>query len=390
MAELLELSKDRSRFDVLVVESSGISEPLPVAEVFTMEQEGTGKRLSDYAHLDTTVTLVDAYNFGRDYTSPDTLASRNVAAFAGDERGVVDLLVDQVEFADVIVVNKTDLVSPGELQATLAVLRRLNPSARLIPAHHAAVPLASVLLTGAFSMERAAAAPGWLKELRGAHVPESVEYGITSFVFRARRPFHAARLMGLIRGGSGGPLRAVVRSKGFAWLAVDGGMDEVALVSQAGRVWQLSQGRAWWATVPRKRWPRGLAAMVAAEGKWDDTYGDRATELVVIGRGMARGEVEAALRGALVDDAEWAAGPAAWDLMEDPFDFFPYEDEVEGGEGEEEGSDGGAEEGGGGGGGHAHGGGGGGGGDSGHVHGEHCNHDEEPPRPTTCRVIVET
>jgi len=291
-----------------------------------------------------------------------------------------------VEFADVIVINKTDLVSAAELESLLALLKKLNPGAALLPAARGAVPPRRVLRTGAFSPARAAAAPGWLRELRGAHTPETEEYGITSFVFRARRPFHAARLMGLIRGGSGGPLRAVVRSKGFAWLAVDGGMDEVALVSQAGRVWQLSQGRAWWATVPRKRWPRGLAAMVAAEGKWDDTYGDRATELVVIGRGMARGEVEAALRGALVDDVEWAAGPAAWDLMEDPFDFFPYEDEVEGGEGEEGGSDGCVEEGGGGG--HAHG--GGGGGDSGHVHGEHCNHGEEPPRPTTCRVIVET
>ena len=278
-----------------------------------------------------------------------------------------------------LVVNKTDLVSAAELEALLALLKKLNPGATLLPAARGAVPLRSVLLTGAFSPARAAAAPGWLRELRGAHTPETEEYGITSFVFRARRPFHAARLMALIRGGSGGPLRAVVRSKGFAWLAVDGGMDEVALISQAGRVWQLSQGRPWWATVPRKRWPRGVADVVAVGGKWDATYGDRATELVVIGRGMARGEVEAALRGALVDDAEWAAGPEAWDLMEDPFDFFPYEDEVE--EEEEEG------EGGGGGGGGI----GGGAGAEGHVHGEHSDHgDEEPPRPTTCRVIVET
>ncbi len=294
-----------------------------------------------------------------------------------------------------IVVNKTDLVSALELEALLALLKKLNPGAALLPASRGAVPLRSVLLTGAFSPARAAAAPGWLRELRGAHVPETEEFGITSFVFRARRPFHAARLMALIRRGSAGPLRCVVRSKGFAWLAVDGGMDEVALVSQAGRVWQFSQGRAWWATVPRRRWPRGVAEAMAGAGKWDPTHGDRATELVVIGRGMAREEVEAALAGALVNDEEWAAGPEAWDLMEDPFDFFPYEDEVEGAEGGEGGGgeEGGGEEGGRGGGARAEAQGGGGG--EAHVHGEHCNHggedgEEEPPRPTTCRVIVET
>jgi len=366
LTELLELSSERSRFDLIVVESSGISEPLPVAEVFTLEQEGTGKRLSDYARLDTTVTVVDAFNFIRDYESPDTLASRKVAAFSGDERGVVDLLVDQVEFSDVIIVNKTDLVTAGELEGLLALLRRLNPAATLLPTQRAAVPLSSVALTGAFSMERAATAPGWLKELRGSHTPETAEYGITSFVFRAARPFHPARLFSLIRAGKFGALGCVIRSKGFAWLAVDGGMDEVALWSQAGRVWQLAQGRAWWATVPRSQWPASLKIKEHSE-----RYGDRSSEIVFIGKGMVESVVRAALESALVNDEEWEAGPALWDSLDDPFDFFPYEDELdyEGEEEEEEEEEVGVE----------------GGGK--HVHGEECNHPSE--RPTTCRIIVE-
>ena len=264
LAELLALSADRSRFDVLVVESSGISEPQPVAEVFELAQEGTGLRLADFARLDTTVTCVDAYNFPRDFGSADSLAARGLRAYEGDSRCLADLLTDQVEFADVLLLNKTDLVPPSELPALRALLQRLNPAAALLPAVRAAVPLASILLTNSFSMAKARAAPGWLRELRGAHVPETHEFGITSFVFKARRPFHAGRLYALIAQGSAGALGCVLRSKGYAWLAVDGGWDEVALWSSAGRVWQMSQGRAWWATVPRAQWPRGLAALLGA------------------------------------------------------------------------------------------------------------------------------
>jgi G3E family GTPase len=408
----LDLASDRSRFDVIVVESSGISEPLPVAEVFEFAQESTGRRLSDFARLDTTVTCVDAFNFPRDFGSADSLEARRVAAYAGDPRCLVDLLTDQVEFADVLVLNKADLVAPQELAATTALLRRLNPAARILPAVRAAVPLASILATGTFSMARARAAPGWLQELRGAHVPETLEYGISSFIFRAKRPFHAARLYALIAAGKGGALGCVVRSKGFAWLAVDGGMDEVALWASAGRVWQLSQGRAWWATVAQREWPEGLRELLGApggaeggpaaaaasaagapgaegqqqqagprRGVWDPTYGDRGSEIVFIGQGLVEGEVRSALQATLVTDEEFAQGRDLWDASEDPFDFFPYEDELddeeEEGEGEGEEVEGG---------GHTH----NGVPCTGHHHeGEEGEEKRPEKRPTTCRIVVE-
>ena len=389
---------------MIVVESSGISEPLPVAEVFELAQEGTGLRLADFARLDTTVTLVDALNFPADFASADSLAGRALAAYDGDSRCLADLLTDQVEFADVLLVNKADLVAPEALAATRALLQRLNPGARLLTAVRAAVPLREVLLTGAFSLARARSAPGWLRELRGAHAPETLEYGISSFIFRARRPFHGARLYSLIAAGRRGALGCVLRSKGYAWLAVDGGMDEVALWSSAGRVWQLSQGRAWWVTVPAREWPAGMRALLgapeeggsgssssgggasggsagAAKGVWDAVYGDRGSEIVFIGQGMDEAAVRSALAGALVSEEEWLAGRELWDEMEDPFDFFPYEDELDEDEEEEEGE----EEGGG------HGSG------LGHSHdGVPCSgHGEEdgappPRRPTTCRIVVET
>ena len=299
------------------------------------------------------------------------------------------------------------MTSPADLARLSAALSHLNPGARQLTVSHGAVRVSDVVRTGLFSSERAASAPGWLRELRGAHVPESLEYGISSFVWRASRPLHPARLMTLIQAGSRGALNTVIRSKGSAWLAVDGGMDEVAIWSQAGRVWQFSQGRPWWVTVPRAEWPRGLAAALGADGKsaarkWDARFGDRANEVVFIGVGMDAGVVRAALDAALVDDSEWAAGPDAWDLWDDPFDFFPYEEdddeeddgEDDGGGGAEGDADGDGVGGGGVGGahGHAHGhvhGDADDDGAHGHAHGEGETCDHEPERPTTCRIVVE-
>ena len=303
-----------------------------------------------------------------------------------------------------LVLNKVDLLTPAEVATLSGLLTKLNPTARIITAEHGRVPLDAVLRTGSFSMARAASAPGWLRELRGSHVPESVEYGITSFVFRARRPFHPARLSALIHaaGTPTGDLRPVLRSKGFAWLAVDGGMDEVALWAQAGRVWQLSQGRPWWATVDRSQWPPGLEALLGVGGgsagvsvtpAWHATYGDRGTEVVFIGRDMDEARVKGALEAALVNDEEWARGPELWDGYDDPFDFFPYEDELEEeGDGEEdegEAATGGAS---------------GGGGAAAtvlfHVHSERCSHGAAedalvhghsappPTRPNSVRIFV--
>lgn len=234
-----------------------------------------------------------------------------------------------------------------------ATLTALNPGARLVEATFGTVPLGAILNTKAFSLAKAAAAPGWLRELRGSHVPESTEFGISSFVFHAARPFHPTRLHALVFASPA--LTGVLRSKGFVWLACDGGQDDSGLWSHAGAVFQFSTGRPWWATVPRDAWPPGAAEVLAGR-PWDAVHGDRGQELVFIGAGMDRGAVEAGLRGALLTDAEFAAGPEAWEEYDDPFDFFPYEDDDER-EGEGEGGDDATmSEDGGGAGGHAHGG----------------------------------
>lgn len=350
LTELISLAKSK-KFDYLVIESSGISEPLPVAEVFTFADQNTGEKLSDYATLDTTVTIVDAYNFSLDFQSTDSLVDRKLAAYASDERNVVELLTDQIEFADVIILNKADLLedAPEALSRIRGLVQKLNPEARIIESQFSKVDLDKVLNTGLFSFEKAATAPGWLKEMRGEHVPESLEYDVSSFVFRARRPFHPERLNQLVHSSRRGALRSVVRSKGFFWIAVDGGMDDLAMWAQAGRIWQFSTGRPWWATVPEDRWPsevkvlaRGTeeekyalsksgtsSAIIPGGGGWLEKWGDRGSEIVIIGIRMNHDEVRNALNAALLTDEEFAAGPEVWEEYEDPFDFFPYEDEDE-------------------------------------------------------------
>lgn len=213
LIEVNRLAKE-GRFDQLVIESTGIAEPLPVAETFTFDGDD-GKSLSDVARLDTMVTVVDGFNFLKDYTSADSIQSRGESLGEGDARNVVDLLIDQIEFCNVIILNKTDLIDKVQRQKLVAIIRSLNPDARIVHAQFGVVPLEEVLNTGLFDFDKAAQAPGWLKELRGEHTPETDEYGITSFVFRARRPFHPARFAQVMEGS----LDGVVRSKGYFWLA---------------------------------------------------------------------------------------------------------------------------------------------------------------------------
>jgi len=311
---LLEVSRlaREGKFDQLVIESTGISEPLPVAETFTFADE-TGRGLSDVARLDTMVTVVDAYNFLRDYSSYDSLQARGESLGAADERTVVDLLVEQVEFCDVIVLNKIDLVEAGARERLAAMLGRLNPRARIVAAEFGRVPLDQLLDTGLFDFEQAAQAPGWLKELRGEHLPETQEYGIDSFVYRARRPFHPARFHALIESDWPG----VVRSKGFFWLA-----SRPALAgswSQAGGVCRHGLAGRWWAAVPAEQWPRDAETVARIRAKWHEDTGDARQELVLIGMGMDQAALRARLDRCLLDDAEMAQGPAAWSAYPDPF-----------------------------------------------------------------------
>ena len=302
----------QGRFDCLVIESTGISEPLPVAETFTFTDE-EGHRLNDLARLDTMVTVVDAYNFLRDYSSEDSLADRRQARAEDDERCVVDLLIEQVEFADVIVLNKVDLVDETQLRQLEAILRALNPRARQVISRFGRVPLGEIIETGRFDLEAAKAAPGWMAELRGEHTPETEEYGISSFVYRARRPFHPERFMRCIQSEWPG----VLRSKGFFWLATR--HDWAGSWSQAGPACRTEGAGLWWAAAPKNQWPDAEAEVRDIMADWRKPWGDRRQEIVLIGQGADPDAMNARLDACLLTDAEMQTGPVAWARLPDPF-----------------------------------------------------------------------
>lgn len=295
LVEVAALAK-AGRFDYLVIESTGIGEPLPVAETFTFEDD-EGRSLSKIARLDTMVTVVDARNFLDDYASDDLLGDRGESLGAEDLRTVATLLVDQIEFCDVIVVNKADLVSPAELSRLLSILHTLNPRARLEITQHGRVDLASVLDTGLFDFEQAAQAPGWLKEMRGEHVPETEEYGIASFVYRGRRPFHPTRFWDWMHTEWPG----VIRAKGWFWLASR---------PEWAAVWSLAGSSR--DHGPAGFWPEGIDSQGTLRR-------DARQEIVLIGIGMNPAELTACFDACLLSDAEMAAGEDAWRRLADPF-----------------------------------------------------------------------
>lgn len=313
LIEIARLARE-GRFDYLLVESTGISEPLPVAETFTFEDEA-GRRLSDVARLDTMVTVVDARAFLDDWQSEDDLRARQIALGEGDERTVADLLVEQVEFANVLVISKIDLVPPEDVSRLEAMLRHLNPEARVVRAERGAVPLDAVMGTGLFDFEKAARAPGWLKELRGEHVPETVEYGIASFVYRARAPFHPSRFWDVLQDPD--TWQGVLRSKGFFWLASR--MDITGLWSQAGGAGTCEAAGIWYASIPKGEWPDDPDTRAQIERDWQDPWGDRRQEIVFIGVGLDEGALTARLDAALLTEKERAAGPKRWAKLRDPF-----------------------------------------------------------------------
>jgi G3E family GTPase len=319
LIEVSKLARD-GRFDYLVIESTGISEPLPVAETFTFEDEH-GKSLSDVARLDTMVTVVDAASFLEEYRRADFLQARGQAVSDDDQRTIADLLIEQVEFCDVIVLNKIDRVSEAEKMHLRAMLHALNPRAEIVEAVFGKVPLDKVLNTGKFSFEEAAKAPMWLKELRGEHTPETEEYGISSFVFRARKPFHPMRLWNLIHDEA--VWKNVLRSKGFFWLATR--MNTVGEWAQAGGSLNLSPAGSWWASVPKSHWGVDAEMQAEIEKLFDGKYGDRRQELVFIGTTMNQAELIARLEEALLTPEEMAQGEAVWETYFDPFPDWQFQ-----------------------------------------------------------------
>ncbi len=311
---LLEVERlaQAGRFDQLVIESTGISEPLPVAETFTFEGED-GRSLGDLAQLDTMVTVVDAFNFLRDYRSRDSLQVRGESLGEEDQRTVVDLLVEQIEFCDVLVLNKIDLVAESERDRLIGILRGLNPRARIELSEFGQVPLNRVLNTGLFDFDEAAKAPGWLQELRGTHTPETEEYGIGSFVYRARRPFHPQRFFDWVNREWPG----VVRSKGFFWLASHPTL--AGNWSQAGAVARHGVAGRWWAAVPDAQWPKDPESVALIRQKWDERVGDARQELVIIGIDLNEASLRAQFDACLLTDAEMACGPEVWTSWDSRF-----------------------------------------------------------------------
>jgi G3E family GTPase len=300
------------RFEYLLIESTGISEPLPVADTFTWAA-GETEALSDIARLDTMVTVVDGLNFLRDYEAALSLKERQTAATEDDARTITDLLVDQVETANVLVVNKLDLISPRERERLKAFLAQLNPKAHQIDSRFGRIPVRSILNTGRFDYERLRSSPGWKLALRGEGASESEEFGVKNFVYRARRPFHPRRFHDQLSGEWPG----VLRSKGFFWLATR--IDKVGVWSQASRVVRLDLAGFWWAALPRHKWPESANFEREIAKLWHPEVGDCRQELVFIGVNMDERRITRTLDKCLLTDAEFAAGPAAWSRFEDPF-----------------------------------------------------------------------
>lgn len=311
MLEVGRLARE-GRFDALLIESTGISEPMPVAATFDFRAED-GTSLSDVARLDTMVTVVDAPAFLHDYASRDTLAARGEVAGDGDGRMLVDLLVEQVEFADVLLLNKADLVSPADLSRLSSILATFNPGARIVSASHGRVPLSDVLDTGYFDFARAQQAAGWAQALSGQHLPESKKFGITNFVYRARRPFHPARFHAFINSD----LPGVIRAKGYFWLATR--MPWAGVWHLAGSVGRHEAAGFWFAAVPEECWPADPQWRDGVRKLWQGEYGDRRQELVFIGITMDQRRLRTALDACLLTNDEWWAGLHAWARLPDPF-----------------------------------------------------------------------
>jgi len=302
------------RFDYLLIESTGISEPLPVAATFDFRDE-FGDSLSDVARLDTMVTVVDAVNLLNDYASHDFLRDRGETMGEEDERTLVHLLTDQIEFADVVILNKVDDAGPDKVDAARKIIRSLNADAQVIETNQSRVAAEKILDTGLFDFDQAHEHPMWAKELYGFadHVPETEEYGVASYVYRAKAPFIPEKILAVLNGDMPG----VIRAKGHFWIATR--PEWVAEFSLAGSLSSVKPIGTWWANVPRERWPEHVTASDYIKQHWAEPWGDRRQEMVFIGAGIDWPVLKAKLDTCVVP-AVLAAGPDALPLdLPDPF-----------------------------------------------------------------------
>jgi len=316
LAEVSRLAKE-GRFDYLLIESTGISEPIPVAQTFTFEDED-GVSLSQISRLDTMVTVVDAASFLRDYNAADALQDRGESLGEDDDRTVTDLLIDQIEFANLIVLNKFDLVSKEQMAEVEAIVKALNPGAKIITTIRGQVPIDAVLNTGLFDYDKAASSAGWIRELEGDHMPETEEYGISSFTYRTSHPFDADKLWAFLNDDEN--WRGVLRSKGFFWIAAD---HRVAYEwAQAGGVSAVNPAGRWWAAVPQENWGHPDGERPDQKPSWHPRFGDRAQQLVFIGQKMDETTVRARLDACLLDKGLADADSEAWAALSNPFPEF--------------------------------------------------------------------
>lgn len=308
---LVEIKKlaEEQKFDYLVIESTGISEPIPVAETFTFEDE-SGISLSQFARLDTMVTVVDGYNFYKDYMEAVELKDRKMELGPEDERTITDLLISQIEFADILIMNKMDLVTAEEKLRLMGILEKLNPKAKIIEAKKSQIDVKEILNTHKFNFEEAMNNPGWMMELRGEETKETEEYGISSFVFRDTRPFHPERLWEVLTNLP----NEIVRSKGFFWIATMPSV--VALWSQAGRTSTLEARGQWLASMDMEDWEVDADELEQVKKTWHKDFGDRVQEIVFIGQKFLntnlRADMEGRLSKALLTDEELAFGKDYW------------------------------------------------------------------------------
>lgn len=314
---------EENRFDYLLIESTGISEPMPVAATFNFRDE-LGKSLEDITRLDTMVTVVDCKNFLNDFVTEDNVKDREMGGGEDDDRMIVDLLVDQVEFADVIILNKVDLVDEKMKTRVIGMIRKFNPDATLIETTYGTISLNQILNTGLFDLDKAQRMPGWLKELNGEHTPETEEFGISSFVYRARRPFHPQRFYTMMVDEG---IEGLLRSKGFFWLA--NRMDMAGMWSQAGHSLVLEPAGYWYAVIPEAEWPDEDETRRWIWKNWQEPFGDRRQEIVMIGVDLDQNAIVHDLNQCLLTDEEMQVDSAYWELLDDPFPKWNKEVEQE-------------------------------------------------------------